>query len=806
MRYLCTLYRVGVVGDLTDGQLLERFVAGRDESAEAGFAALVERHGPMVLRVCQQILGDAHDAEDAFQATFLVLARRAGSVRNRESVASRLYGIAQRVARRSQADSARRREHERRSVAMITMESSDYTDRHPSENWPELHEEVDRLPEKYREAIVLCYLDGMTTEVAARRLGCAQGTIMSRLSRGRERLRLRLTRRGLAPAISLLTAGLSADGAKAAVPAALAHSLLQAAMQTTAGTTAAGGVPATVAALTEGVLRMMMVRTRLRGIVGAAVAIGAIAAGTGMFVYRPAGARPQDAPAARTEKPALSAPRKDDPSRTAKESAGELVVRAADLSRKGGEEPFIGIVAIDPQTATWRTIYTGLAIGPGPVSPDGRYFVSEIIGRNLDPQEAGIWVYDLTGQTPPRRIFEKKGETHWAKDGRAVVIAAPLGQGWGKFETWRVNADGTGRIKLPIPETDAVLDCSRDGTWLATRTVSGEPTLRGRLTLVHPDGTGARYLTEGSTEDLSFSFFLFKISPDGRSVAYVENKAVNGLHQSRLFIVDIEGKRRSEVPVPIAPGTMPNVCWSPDGSRLALNLSDYRTKEGWIELVNLDGSSLQKVPLPPGRWNVHVSDWQRLTPALRAQSVDQPPDLKTTRGRYQALLEEYKTAFRAFDQARGSAKTAEDRQRVFQEKYPQPRLYIARFLAIAESAPTEAAAADALIWVVQRGFDGPEYDRAIDLLVRQVGTGRVGRNAPMVYSVSPSMERLFRAVVEKDPNDYTRGLCCLWLGQYLKHHSERVRSLRDDPELANRWETMFLDEGAGKESFARFIE
>src|SRR5271168_5121338 len=101
LRYLCTLYRVGVVGDLTDGQLLERFIAGRDESAEAGFAALVERHAPMVLRVCQQILGDAHDAEDAFQATFLVLARRAGSVRKRESVASWLYGIAQRVARRS---------------------------------------------------------------------------------------------------------------------------------------------------------------------------------------------------------------------------------------------------------------------------------------------------------------------------------------------------------------------------------------------------------------------------------------------------------------------------------------------------------------------------------------------------------------------------------------------------------------------------------------------------------------------------------------------------------------------------------
>ena len=151
---------------------------------------------------------------------------------------------------------------------------------------------------------MLCYLEGLTTEAAARRLGCAQGTIMSRLSRGRERLRQRLTRRGLAPAVGLLTAGLSADAAKAAVPAALAHSLVQAAMQMAAGTTAAGAVPATVAALTEGVLRMM-VRSRLRGIVGAVLAVGALAAGMGMFVYRTAGARPQDAPAGKT---AMAAP------------------------------------------------------------------------------------------------------------------------------------------------------------------------------------------------------------------------------------------------------------------------------------------------------------------------------------------------------------------------------------------------------------------------------------------------------------------------------------------------------------------
>ena len=345
-----------------------------------------------------------------------------------------------------------------------------------------------------------------------------------------------------------------------------------------------------------------------------------------------------------------SASREDDPPRTGKGSVGEIVVRAADLSRNGGEDPFIGIVAIDPQTAKWRTIYTGVAVGPGPSSPDGRYLVSARIGRNLDPSEAGIWIYDMTGTTPPRRIFEQRGQPFWANDGRQVIIGVPVGAGYRKFETWRVNADGTGRTRLPIPDGDLVLDCSRDGTWLATRTIGGEPAHRGRLTLVHPDGTGARYLTEGSANDDLFS--IFKISPDGRSVACHEIKIVGESRHARLFVVDIEGKHPREIPIKLDAGAPVRVCWSPDGSRLALNLIDDRTKEGSIELVDLDGSTLRKVPLPPGRWNLGVCDWQRLTPGLRSQSLDQPPDLKTTRGRYRALIEEYKTAFKAYDQLR----------------------------------------------------------------------------------------------------------------------------------------------------------
>src|SRR5262249_32645865 len=142
-----TLFGLGAVGGLSDGQLLDRFLERRDEVAEAAFAALVARHGPMVLRACRGVLRDGHDAQDAFQATFLILARRARAIRSRDSLASWLYGVACRVSARAKVEAARRRTFERRGAEMSPrrIESAE-----PPETWPELLEEVDRLPEKFR--------------------------------------------------------------------------------------------------------------------------------------------------------------------------------------------------------------------------------------------------------------------------------------------------------------------------------------------------------------------------------------------------------------------------------------------------------------------------------------------------------------------------------------------------------------------------------------------------------------------------------------------------------------------------------
>jgi RNA polymerase sigma factor (sigma-70 family) len=182
------------VEDPTDGQLLERFVSRRDESA---FAALVRRHGRMVLGVCRRVLGDAHHAEDASQAAFLVLVRKAASLGRPPSLANWLYAVAYRTALKARANAARRWACERQAVPLPPTAPPDEVVRREAR--AALDEELSRLPECYRAPLVLCYLEGRTNEDAARALGWPTGSISYWLARGRAILRERLTRRGLAP-------------------------------------------------------------------------------------------------------------------------------------------------------------------------------------------------------------------------------------------------------------------------------------------------------------------------------------------------------------------------------------------------------------------------------------------------------------------------------------------------------------------------------------------------------------------------------------------------------------------------------
>ena len=258
----------GKAAELTDAQLLDRFIHQRDETA---FAGLLRRHGPMVLNVCRHVLNHAQDIEDAFQAAFLVLVRRASSIRQHDSLASWLYGVALRTARRASLDAARRRVRERRTaIEPVFVARDDMT-------WNEvqevLHEEIDQLPEIHRAPIVLCYLEGQTNARAARQLGVPAGSLSKRLGRARGLLRGRLLRRGVALPAGVLLA-LPLGQVSAAVPPALARATTRAAANALFGTTTAG--LATI--LAESVAKGLMA-SRAKAIVGWLMAFGILVIG-----------------------------------------------------------------------------------------------------------------------------------------------------------------------------------------------------------------------------------------------------------------------------------------------------------------------------------------------------------------------------------------------------------------------------------------------------------------------------------------------------------------------------------------------
>jgi RNA polymerase sigma factor (sigma-70 family) len=249
VRYLRKLAGTGPAANQVDRDLLERFATGREETA---FEALVQRHGPMVLGVCRRVLRDAHDAEDAFQATFLVLIRKAASLDQRGSVAGWLYTVAYRLALKAKANAWHHRMREGQLDALPAPEA-------PADSiwWelrPILDEELHRLPEKFRVPVVLCYLEGKTTAEAAHQLGCPPGTVSSRLARARDRLRARLARRGLALSSGLFVTALTRQGASAAPPSTLVQAAFQGALSFMGGK-GGGAAPTPADVLAEGMLR-----------------------------------------------------------------------------------------------------------------------------------------------------------------------------------------------------------------------------------------------------------------------------------------------------------------------------------------------------------------------------------------------------------------------------------------------------------------------------------------------------------------------------------------------------------------------
>jgi RNA polymerase sigma factor (sigma-70 family) len=269
----------------TDRQLLDDFAARRDQAA---FAALVARHGPLVLRVCRRVLHHEQDAEDAFQAAFLVLARNTGSIRKPEALAGWLHGVAYRTAMKAKRSAARRRHHEARQQTLPPRAAA-------SPTWDDvqavLDEEIQRLPESFRVAFVHCALEGKTVPEAAAELGVKEGTLSSRLTRARQRLQRQLARRGIKLAALLAALSVAESTAPAGVPAGLARAAVRSGLLVAAGEPAAGVIPSHVAALAAGVTRAMFL-TRVKIAVIALFAAGLFAA-AGVLTHQALAAREQ---------------------------------------------------------------------------------------------------------------------------------------------------------------------------------------------------------------------------------------------------------------------------------------------------------------------------------------------------------------------------------------------------------------------------------------------------------------------------------------------------------------------------------
>jgi RNA polymerase sigma factor (sigma-70 family) len=325
-----TLLR-GEEAGLTDGKLLERFVSSRDQAALEG---LIRRYGPMVWGVCQRILPNHHDTEDAFQATFLVLVRKAGSIRPKEMVGNWLYGVARQTALKAKATTARRRAREKQVTEMpepaVTEKQDLWHDLQPL-----LDQELSRLPDRYRAVLVLCDLGAKTRKEVAQQLGVPEGTVASRLMRARTMLAKRLARHGLPVEGGALAVVLSQQAAPASVPTSVVSSTIKAASLLAAGNAAV--ISGEVAALTEGVLTAMFLN-KLKSVT---VALVLILSGIGSGVLIVAAVAAEQKP----QQPAGDAQEKaegDSPEKGVLQTTPAAILTAYNENDASADEKFTG--------------------------------------------------------------------------------------------------------------------------------------------------------------------------------------------------------------------------------------------------------------------------------------------------------------------------------------------------------------------------------------------------------------------------------------------------------------------------------
>ena len=544
-----------------DAGLLARFLATQDEAA---FAALVRRHGPMVVGVCRRVAGDHHLAEDAFQAVFVVLAAKAGSIRPRSALAAWLYAVAYRTALRARTMSDRRRRREC-PVATLPDAPDPRADAAETADLVEvLDAEIARLPDHLRLPVVLCELQGRGRREAAAELRIAEGTLSSRLAAARKALAGRLKNRGVALSAAGLTAALS-QLASASVPTNLAVRAATAALTPNL-------VPAPVAALSHGVLRIMLAQ-RLMAVPLALVA--AVFAGGWLLATDPPAAKPavptpslpvalrQPAPKAAEPKPLPKGPNK------------LLVWRKGEL------------VTLDPDGKNEKVVVKDMHAGHRfALSPDGSKVA--VVRPPADGEERGLLLHARLvvrelGKDGPGDDLGEGGEVVWSGDGTELAIC----QYDSRKELGDIRATHTvynfatkKRTRLDLPERHIVTDWSRDGKFFLT---TAKPDAIGgnafaNIYVMNRDGTIKKNLTDGKWPNP-----WGKFSPDGRRVLFLWIELKRPRQILRLSVIDIATGEATPVRDVSLNGNVHGYCWSPDGKRIAYTWQEVH--EGKFEEV-----------------------------------------------------------------------------------------------------------------------------------------------------------------------------------------------------------------------------
>jgi RNA polymerase sigma factor (sigma-70 family) len=399
---------------LGDGELLGRFVERHDEAA---FAVLVNRHGPMVWGVCRRLLHQ-HDAEDAFQATFLILATKAASIRSKEMVGNWLHGVAHQTALQARRTAARRRARE---VQVMAMPDAEAKQQGPwADVQPLLDDELRRLPEIYKTVIVLCDLEGRTRREIACQLGVPEGTVAGRLARARTMLAGRLTQRGVTLSGGALAAFL-AQQASAGVPKSVVLSTIKAASVLVVGKAAAtGAVSVKVAALTEGVKKAMLFN-KLKSAIAVVLMLGLTATGTTLLIYRTAAGQDE------------------------KKSTAEKPVEPAAKKEKGqdGKKPPRSVSDQDKLQGTWRIV---------------ELIVDGQPARRQNPTEEANMVVrgdqiSMVALPEGKKVKEFRFKIDPAKMPKAIDLCVPTDQDKGKTGHGIYELEGD-RWKLCFPQDD----------------------------------------------------------------------------------------------------------------------------------------------------------------------------------------------------------------------------------------------------------------------------------------------------------------------------------------------------------------